>query len=76
MMAIGTEYGNSSRSNTLLINSPGSRFSAGQMLDSSIVDFESWEASDQTDLKVGIKMAPYSSTSDMSISPKTMKTSA
>jgi len=52
MYAIGTEYGNSSVSNSLLINTPGSRFCAGQLLDSAIVDFESWEASDQTDLKV------------------------
>lgn len=55
MMAIGSEYRNSARSNTLLINSPGSRFSSGQMLDSTIVDFESWEASDQTDLKVSYR---------------------
>ena len=53
MYAIGSEYGNSAVSNSLLINTPGSRFCAGQMLDSSLVDFESWEASDQTDLKVG-----------------------
>lgn len=52
MYAIGSEYGNSAVSNSLLINTPGSRFCAGQMLDSSLVDFESWEASDQTDLKV------------------------
>lgn len=52
MYAIGSEYGNSTVSNSLLISTPGSRFCAGQLLDSSIVDFESWEASDQTDLKV------------------------
>ena len=52
MVAIGTEYGNSPQSNSLLISTPGSRYCAGQLLDSSIVDFESWEASDQKDLKV------------------------
>lgn len=52
MYAIGSEYGKSDISNSLLINTPGSRFAAGQLLDSAIVDFESWEASDQTDLKV------------------------
>lgn len=52
MVAVGTEYGNSEPSNSLLISTPGSRYCTGQLLDSSIVDFESWEASDQTDLKV------------------------
>jgi len=58
MYAIGSEYGDSDISNSLLINTPGSRFCAGQLLDSSFVDFESWEASDQTDLKV--KQSVYS----------------
>lgn len=60
MYAIGSEYGNSAVSNSLLINTPGSRFCAGQMLDSSMVDFESWEANDQTDLKVQHVITVYS----------------
>lgn len=57
MLAIGAEYGDSAASNTLVINTPGTRFCTGQMFDSSLVDFESWEASDDTDLKVRVRFS-------------------